>query len=317
MKQLTLKQRYVIEALLKESYAASQIALSLGKDKSVISREISRNSSQGSYLAQQAHHRAMARKKRGNWRLDEPMQKLIADKLKLKWSPEQICGRMKRDGKSMVSHERIYQYVYQDRKEGGSLYEHLRWCRKKRQKRSNRKERRGTIAGRVMIDSRPQIVDQKKRIGDWEADTIIGARHQQAVLTLTERKTKFTLARKLKDRNKETATIHMLKAFYTSPIPVKTITSDNGKEFADHWFIAESLEAKFYFAHPGQAWQRGLNENTNGLLRQFIPKKSDFRKLTQQQLDYYLYLLNNRPRKALKYLSPQEVVNRRKVAFET
>jgi len=316
MKQLTLKQRYEIETLLKQKYLRSEIALAIGKDKSVITRELVRNGRIRVYHAQEAHQRALDRKRRNPYKLTAAIKKQVDEKLELKWSPEQISQRLHKEGKEMVSHECIYRYVYDNRKEGGSLYQHLRWHRKKRRRRLNRKDRRGIIPNKIMIDQRPEIVNERKRYGDWEADTIIGAQHQKAILTLVERKSKYTLAIKLPDRDKKTLRKKMISIFKQSPLPVKTITSDNGKEFADHLTIAAQLKTEFYFAQPGQAWQRGLNENTNGLLRQFIPKKTNFDFIEDTHIKLYINLLNNRPRKSLNFLTPTEIVLRDFVAFD-
>jgi IS30 family transposase len=203
-----------------------------------------------------------------------------------------------------VSHERIYQHIYANKRAGGDLYRHLR-CQKTRRKRYGQRDRRGQLPARRSISERPKIVEAKQRFGDWEADTIIGQNHQQAIVSLVERKSKLTRLAKV-ERNTADAVRRELTAQLKSLV-VKTITSDNGREFAYHQQIAQQLGAGFYFAHPYSSWERGLNENTNGLVRQYFPKKSDFSKINDRQISTVVERLNNRPRKTLGYKTPNEV----------
>ena len=205
-----------------------------------------------------------------------------------------------------ISHEWIYQYIYQDKLYGGTLHQHLR-CKKKRRKRYGSYDRRGQIINRVSIDERPAIVDKRKRIGDWELDTVIGKAHKQAIVTITERKTRLSLIRKVKFKTAENVADAIIELLGPMKKWVKTLTADNGKEFAFHERIAKALNAKFYFAHPYSSWERGLNENTNGLIRQYLPKKTDFKKVTQKQIDNVMEKLNNRPRKCLGFKTPNQV----------
>jgi IS30 family transposase len=229
------------------------------------------------------------------------VKKFIDEKLGMEqWSHEQISGYCKKHGIAKVSPERIYQYVYQDKKLGGKLYKNLRIASKPYRKRYGSKDYRGKIAGRISIDQRQEVVNQRSRIGDWEADTIIGKNHKQAILTTVERKSKFLVMALLsKNGSFETrkAMINCLAPYK----PVYTITSDNGREFTEHKIIAEKLNAHFYFAHPYSAWEKGTNENTNALIRQYIPKKSDFQQITLEQINEIMQKLNNRPRKSLNY----------------
>jgi IS30 family transposase len=229
---------------------------------------------------------------------------LVESLLLQQWSPEQISGRLTLEQHESVSHEHIYQRISADKRAGGQLYLNLR-CQKKRRKRYGQRDRRGQLPGRRSISERPKIVEAKRRLGDWEADTIIGQNHRQAIVSLVERKSKLTRLAKV-TRNTAAAVQRELTAQLES-LTVKTITSDNGREFAHHQRIAQQLGADFYFAHPYSSWERGVNENTNGLVRQYFPKKSDFSKITDRQLKKAVERLNNRPRKTLGYKTPNEV----------
>jgi IS30 family transposase len=222
------------------------------------------------------------------------------------WSPEQITGRLKLERQPPVSHERIYLYIYADKRRGGTLHSHLRSQKKQRQ-RYRGYIRRGQIPNRVSIDERPTIVATKGRFGDWEADTIIGARHKGGILSIVERKSKLTRLSKL--ATKAAAEMKHACVALLAPLAarVHTITVDNGKEFCDHKHIAARLQARIYFAHPYASWERGLNENTNGLVRQYFPKKYEFARISDKDLQQVEDLLNNRPRKTLGFRTPNEV----------
>jgi len=303
--QLTHEQRYQIYALLKIGHNGTEIAHVLGSHKSTISRELRRNSGQRGYRPKQAHFLAISRRNHRRVRIQPETWKMIEDKLKLDWSPEQISGWLNRTQAIHVSHEWIYQYILMDKRLGGHLYEHLR-CKKKRRKRYGGDDRRGQLPNRVSIEQRPEIVAQRQRLGDWEVDTMIGKRHHQAIVTLTERKSRFALLRKVEQRTAEqvrNALIDMLTPFSDR---LHTLTSDNGKEFADHEEIAQELKIDFFFAHPYAAWERGSNENMNGLVRQYIPKKCDFMSIGETEVELVMDRLNNRPRKCLGFMSPLE-----------
>jgi IS30 family transposase len=303
--QLTREQRYQIYALKKAQHSQTRMASIIGVHKSTISRELSRNGGRRGYRPKQADESATCRKLSAHRpRIQRATWTLVEFLLRQQWSPEQISGRLKLEQQEGVSHERIYQYIYANKRAGGDLYRHLR-CQKVRRKRYGQRDRRGRLPERRSIDERPKIVEAKQRFGDWEADTIIGQNHQQAIVSLVERKSK--LARLVKvERNTADAVRRELTAQLKSLV-VKTITSDNGREFAHHQRIAQQLKADFYFAHPYSSWERGLNENTNGLVRQYFPKKSDFSKITGRQLKKVVERLNNRPRKTLGYKTPNEV----------
>jgi IS30 family transposase len=237
--------------------------------------------------------------------------------IRLDLSPEQISGYLKNNHNIKVSHETIYQYVLADKANGGDLYKHLRHSSKKRKKRYGSNSKRGQIPGRVSIDNRPEIVDLKTRIGDWETDTIIGKNHKGALVTAVERKTKFTCIRYVPNKKADLvaeALIDMLTPFQDR---VHTITTDNGKEFTQHQKISKTLKTNVYFAHPYHSWERGLNENTNGLIRQYFPKNYSFDNITPEDVIFVQDRLNKRPRKALNYKTPLEEFLKIKVALGT
>ena len=270
--QLTLEQRYGINTLLKTGHNQSEIALTIGVHKSTISREVRRNHGKRGYRYKQAHALALDRRK-GKIKppIDGSTWAFIETSIWNDWSPEQIHGWMKENLAVSVNHEWIYHYIRQDKHTGGDLYTHLR-CKRKRKKRYGSNDRRGQIKNRVSIDERPSIVETRSRIGDWEADTIIGKRHKQAIVSLTERKSGLALLFKLERKTKDETEKAIRKLLYLIKDKVHTITSDNGKEFANNEPIAKALDCVFYFAHAYSAWERRTNENTNGLIRQYFPK---------------------------------------------
>jgi IS30 family transposase len=303
-KQLTCKQRYQIYVLLQVQQTQNEIAKMVGIHTSTVSRELRRNRGRRGYRPKQAHRLALSRRNKTKKSITEDTWKQIEGLIRIEWSPEQISGRMTLQGDRRISHEWIYQHILRDKEHGGELYKHLR-CQKKRRKRYGAYERRGNLPNRVWIDERPAEANQRARIGDWEADTIIGRRHQQAILTLVDRKSRFVLMGKLTTRSAEEVerqTVQLL-----SPWKNHTLTSDNGKEFACHTRVAQFLGIKFFFAHPFSSWQRGTNENTNGLIRQYFPKKTDFFHLSSDDLSFVIDRLNNRPKKCLDFKTPSEV----------
>jgi len=272
-KQLTYEQRYLIYAVLKMGFSQAKIAELVGVHKSTISREVRRNQGQRGYRPKQAHHKALKRRNKAKPRISQAEWRIIDDRLKDDWSPEQISNKLKRLYGIQVSHEWIYHHVQEDKQQGGKLYEHLRRPKKYRKYTGNG-DQRGQIPNRTSIEERPEIVERRERIGDWEADTIIGRGHQGAVVTLVERKSRLLRMGLVKNRTKDSVKETMIRLL--CGFPVHTITCDNGKEFAAHEEIAEALNAAIYFAHPYASWERGTNENTNGLIRQYIPKGTNF-----------------------------------------
>jgi IS30 family transposase len=249
---------------------------------------------------------AMERRKKPAPRIPVETWELIESKLREDWSPEQISGWLKRNNKFQVSHESIYLYILADKRTGGDLHKHLR-CQKKRRKRYGSHDRRGKLPNRVSIDERPGIVDRRQRIGDWEVDTIIGKGRRQAIVTLTERKSRFALLRKVERRKADLVREAVIDLLQPVVDRAHTITGDNGKEFAEHERIAKELDIDFFFAHPYAAWERGTNENMNGLVRQYIPKNRDFALVTDEELITIIDKLNHRPRKCLDFKTPLEV----------
>jgi IS30 family transposase len=309
--QLNPNQRYQIAALQKAGHSNCFIATQLSVHKSTIGRELKRNStSKQKYNAAYAHQFASDRQK------DKPRRCLFSNEMKSfvkvkmeseQWSPDQISGYCKANKMRMVSHETIYQHVYADMKNGGTLYTHLRTQQKRRKKRTHRKDKRGLILNRVSIHKRPAVVDEKQRFGDWEIDLIEGANHNSFALTLVERISQFALIFRTPNKQADTIQTKIINALAPYKELVHTITSDNGKEFAGHQYVAQKLHADYFFADPYSSWQRGLNEYTNKLYRQYLPKKSN---LNNYDIQYFLTItnkLNNRPRKLLNYKTPLQV----------
>ena len=312
--QLTQEQRYQIYALKKMGHYQAEIAIFIGVDKSTISRELKRNQGQRGYRPKQAHNMAMGRRKQGQCRIQSDTWGLVEAKIRMEWSPEQISGWLLRHYHIQVSHEWIYQYILSDKQAGGDLYKHLR-CQKKRRKRYGNRDRRGKLPNRRSIEDRPEIVGQRQRIGDWEVDTIVGKGHHQAIVTLTERKSRFSLLRKVDRRTAELVSDAMIDLLQPVADRTHTITGDNGKEFAEHERIAQELCSDFFFAHPYAAWERGSNENMNGLVRQYIPKNRELKSVSNDELEIVMTKLNHRPRKCLDFMSPFEVFFNHSVAL--
>lgn len=306
--QLTQGQRYQISALLKVGFSQCETAQVIKVDKSTVSREIRRNRSRSGYNPRGAHRMALSRRQAAAKRLKmtPALIELIEQLLCLDFSPEQVSGSLRRHYQLHISHESIYRHVWADKKRGGKLYQHLRRSNRKQKKRYGSKQRRGQIPGRVSIDQRPAIVQAKARIGDWEVDTITGKQRKGAVLSVVERKSKLTLLKKLPDRQAKRVARALVELLRPCQHKVLTITMDNGKEFACHDRVAKELQADVYFAHPYHAWERGLNENTNGLIRQYLPKGIDFTKIKAQSVQFVMDRLNNRPRKKLDFKTPND-----------
>jgi transposase, IS30 family len=313
---LTADERYQIDDLRREGHSQKQIAETLGRSESTLSRELERNKGDRGWRPRQAHHKAeerLARRGAANvGRISDEAWKYARKHLQAdQWSPEQIAGRIKLEGFATISHETIYQRVLQDKKEGGTLHQNLR-CKKKRKKRyGSARSARGTIPGRVDIDQRPKVVDARTRVGDWEGDTIIGNYTGGAVIaSMVERKSRYTILAKAKDKT----TAAVIESINNRMLPIAalilTITLDNGREFTMHDMLSLVLGADVFFAKPYHSWERGLNENTNGLVRQYYPKKSSFDKITKSELLSVEKKLNSRPRKCLNYKTPTEVLSR-------
>ena len=308
-KQLTSEQRYQISGLKKAGLNQSQISDEVGVHKSTISRELRRNRGRRGWHPKQAQElRDERRRKCANaQRLSLPEWTEVERLIRLDMSPEQASCRLALEGEFHISHETIYLHIYEDKRRGGDLWQHLR-CQKPRKKRyASGQERRGIIKNRIDIDERPEIVDQKIRIGDWEGDTVIGKNHRGALVTLAERKSRYMLAAQVPGKQASGVTAAVTQLLRPHKDKCHTMTFDNGKEFAEHETIAAELDADVYFAHPYHSWERGLNENSNGLLRQYFPKGMELVKVTQEQVQWAVDRLNHRPRKVLGFRTPFEV----------
>lgn len=307
-KQLTLNQRYQIGALLTLGFSVNSVAKRLEVHRTTINRELERNSSQGRYCPYTAHEKAIQRKrsaKKRNWFTGE-ICSFIWDALKKGWSPEQIYGYCKRHGIAMVSHTSIYRHIAKNKKKGGDLHTFLRRAKKRKRKYGGPKIKPPEFKNRVSIDLRPQIVDERIRIGDLEADLILGKNRKGAILTIVDRCSRYVFAKLLPDKKAKTVMDAIIELLSPVIDNVHTITVDNGMEFAWHEKIAHQLNTKVYFAHPYASWERGTSENTNGLVRQFIPKGSSFDGLVDDDIKKIVQMINCRPRKVLGFDVPEE-----------
>jgi IS30 family transposase len=304
--QLTRVQRYQIYALLKAGHSQTEIAHFIRVHKSTVCRELRRNRGLKGYRPKQAHQFSLNRRKKVRYRIEASTWILIEALIRQDLSPEQVSGWLQDNYGLQISHEWIYQYILTDKHAGGDLHRHLR-CQKKRRKRYGSYDRRGKLKNRVSIDERPAIVDTRQRLGDWEVDTIIGKGHRHAIVSLTERKSRLALLSKVERKTARTVANAVIELLKPLPVRTHTLTADNGKEFADHERISRDLRADVYFAHPYSAWERATNENMNGLIRQYFPKKRNFATITQQEIEFVMERLNNRPRKCLGFKTPNEV----------
>lgn len=307
--QLTDAQRYQIEAYVKAGMTKKFIVGQLAIDRSTLYRELKRNSSKrGLYRAAKAQSLCDERKERyGRARtFNSTKEKLIVTWLnKEQWSPKQILGHCRKHNIPMVSHERIYEFIRQDKSNGGLLYKQLRHKLKHRKRPMGRHL---PIKDRVPIGERPNIINNKERFGDWEIDTIIGKNHKGAIVTIVERKTTFFMMQKL-DNGKDAKGLakQLIDMLITYKNAVLSITSDNGCEFARHKTICKRLQTDFYFANPYASWERGLNEYTNKLIRQYIPKGTDFDLITHEQIKEIQHKINRRPREKLNFETPKNL----------
>ena len=317
---LTRDERCQIYALRKRGVSVRGIARDLGCSPSTISREIRRNSGRRGYRFKQADQLACKRRHLASClprKMTAALWHGIEERLaQQQWSPEQIAGRLRLDGIVSVSPSWIYRHVWSDRSGGGTLYRNLRRRGKKANRRGRDGAGRGVIPGRVGIEERPAVVEEKSRIGDWEADTIIGAGHQGALVSLVDRASKYTLLQQVPQKTAAAVSAAIVQCLLPFVMLVHTITADNGKEFAGHQSLAQFLGTLFFFARPYHSWERGLNEHTNGLVRQYFPKSTDLRTIGAQEVRRVQDRLNNRPRKSLGYRTPEEVFRRALDAVE-
>lgn len=239
-------------------------------------------------------------------RFSSPLWPIVEGLIRQDWSPEQISGRFLLEHGRTISHETIYQYIYADKASGGDLHRHLR-CQKKRRKRYGGRDRRGRIPNQRSIDERPEAVDRRSRLGDWEGDTVIGKGHQGALVTAVERRSRFTVIGVVARKTSAAVTESLVEGLGAYSDKVLTLTLDNGREFAGHEVFAGKLDADVFFAHPYSSWERGTNENTNGLIRKYFPKNRNLRSVTREEVISVATRLNNRPGKVMDYRTPNEV----------
>jgi IS30 family transposase len=307
--QLSAEERYAIAAMRQQKMGMTAIAKQLGRHRSTLYREVKRNQSvhDGRYRASHAVEKASGRQRRScrNFQYGpaefEPIERL----LRQRFSPEQIVGRSQLEGKVVMSHETIYRWIWTDKRCGGSLWRHLRGARKQRRKRYGQYDSRGRLAGKKAIEQRPEVVASRGRIGDWEIDTIHG-RGKACVVTVVERKTGLLRMGPIHRATKEATLERTVKLLGPERERVKTITADNGTEFHNYRELESILGTQVYFATPHHAWERGTNENTNGLIRQYLPKGTNLGQLTQRQCSRIAEQLNNRPRLRLGFKTPNE-----------
>ncbi len=312
---LTEAERYHIYEGSVRGLSCRAIAKTIHRSPSTVSREVIRNRGLRGYRPNQAHKSARHKQqtKPKAIKLNALVKTLIALNIQKDWSPDQVRGRLKNEGLPMVCSTTIYAFIRRDKAMGGTLYKHLRH-RKPYKNRTGTAETRGQIIGRVSIDERPAIVAEKSRLGDWEADTVIGKNHQGVLVTLADRCSRKTLAAIVPSKHAAVVRDAIIRLLLYENQIVKTITFDNGKEFAFHQQIKEALGADTFFAHPYHSWERGLNENHNGLIRQYLPKSMPLNKVTCAQIKEIQDKLNNRPRKTLEYKTPNEVYDNMQLA---
>ena len=314
-KHLSQAERYQIHALMKAGHDQSQIAKLLDRHKSTISRELSRNTGSRGYRPKQACEMSADRAQHSrNAPTVEPwVREAACALLCIQWSPEQIASQLP------ISHETVYQYVYADKAQGGTLWKHLRCQKQKRKRYASGRDRRGQIPNRRPLSERPLHIEARRQVGHWECDTVIGASHKGAVVTMVERKSGYALMAKVEKKTSELVSSAIVDKLQPMAARVKTLTFDNGKEFAGHAHIDQQLQSTAYFARPFASWERGSNENLNGLLRQYVPKKRAMSTVSDEEIRMIQNRLNNRPRKRLGFKTPAEVFHQslKRVALRT
>lgn len=309
--RMTIEERSQIYALRQAGKGNNEIARILGRDKSTISREVKRNTGQRGYRYQQAHRFAIERAKRpGVRRFTEEVRLYVEAGLTKGWTPEAVCGRAKFEGRPYVCKETVYKHIYEDSLSGGELWKLLPRSRRKRRKRIPRQEDRGRgkIPNRRDISERPPEVEYRITVGDWEGDLIAGAPGTGYLLTLVERVTRFSLVARVDTKEAAEVSAAVIRLLGGVGVICRSITFDNGKEFAFHVHISSVLQTDVYFARPYHSWERGTNENTNGLIRRLYPKGSSFAAIGKEELQRIDRFLNDRPKKCLGWRTPREVM---------
>lgn len=303
----------MLAALRRQGLNQAQIARSMGRHRSTVCREVRRNSTRadGHYRPFTAQERTQGRRSRSrrNSHFTAEDFAAVEELLRRQWSPGQVAGHLAREGRLSISHETIYRHVWRDKREGGLLYTHLRGARKRRRKRYGAYDSRGRLAGKRIISERPTEVETRERVGHWEADTVVGAGSKDCVLTLVERKTGLVLIGKLADRAARGLSRRAVQLIRGRGARFETVTTDNGTEFHDYERVERLTGVAFYFARPYHSWERGSNENANGLVRQYLPKGVSMSGLTQHQCNAIARKLNTRPRKRLGFRTPMECYN--------
>lgn len=307
--QITSEERYIISALKKEGLNQAAIARHLGRNRSSISRELRRNrSNDGTYRPSKAAKKAVARRSNSRRNLQFTVEQLarVNELLRKDWSPEQVSGHLLMEGDGFaISHETIYRHIWVDKQTGGDLYKHLRGAQKQRRKRYKSKDSRGKLAGKRPIADRPPVVEERRHIGHWEIDTVLGRGDTHCIVTIVERKTGYVLIGKMKAKTTAELNKRSILLIKQHLNVFKTITADNGTEFHAYKDIEETTGVRFFFATPYHSWERGSNENANGLIRQYLPKGQSMAKVTQHQCNSIAKMLNTRPRKRLGYKTPE------------
>jgi len=312
-KHLTYEERSIIGHYRMRQFSLREIGRRMNRSVSTISRELKRNnrSQDGTYRASHADSNYNARKKRARRGTNFSLKdwKLVLSLLAKQYSPEQISGRLKREGILNISHETIYSYIWNDKKHGGELYKDLRGASKRRRKRHNSKDSRGRLAGKKMIDTRPSEIEKRLKVGHWEIDTVHG-KGKKSIVTLVERATGYVMIGQLNRRTVAALNSRTSKLINREPLYFKTITADNGCEFHGYKKLEKRHGLSVYFAYPYHSWQRGSNENTNGLIRQYLPKGCSMEHLTQIECNSIAKMLNNRPRKRYDFQTPLEMLEK-------
>ncbi len=310
-RQITYAERYTLALLRQRGLSAAAIARILGRHRSTIGREVQRNRghTDGAYRPPLADWYARGRRShsRRNRRFSAADGQRVQTLVREDWSPEQVAGWLRRHRELAISHETIYRYIWADKRQGGTLYEHLRGARKRYRKRYGHYDSRGRLAGKRPITARPAAAAARTAVGHWEGDTMLGAGQAgPCVLSLVERKTGYLVLGQLKRRTSAEVNRRARDLIRAQPRPVRTITVDNGTEFHEYAALERATATRFYFATPHHAWERGTNENTNGLVRQYLPKRHSMAGLTQVDCNRIAAQLNRRPRKRLGYQTPEE-----------
>lgn len=312
--QLTQAERYSIAKMRRQKLTVTQMALRLGRHRSTIYREVQRNKTtyNGHYGADKAHSYATARRKRSRRKPQYSQRQLdrVEALLRSRWSPQQISGRQRRHRGLQISAQTIYRHIRRDRKAGGDLWKYTRIVSKFGRKRYKSVDSRGVLRGKRHISERPKEVAARRRVGHWEVDTVMGPDLRHCLLTMVERATGYTVIKKLTARNKEQATTALLRALAGHRQRIKTLTFDNGTEFHDYKVLEQHFRIKCYFATPYHSWERGSNENLNGLVRQYLPKGMCMKLITQKDCNAIAKELNDRPRKRYDYQTPEELYSR-------